>query len=369
MKLLFSIPWFFPAYKAGGPVRSMLNLVKAIENDSEISIITGDTDLNEVKFLEGIEIDKWENFGDSKVFYTSSKMNFLKRIKLLRRIQADILFTNGIYSFHFTILPILFSKYENVIISARGMLHEQALHQKKWKKKLYLIFLRSLVKIYGIEFHATDNKEADYIKKAMGDHVNIWIAPNFPSTIPITQNPKPKHKLHLLTVALVGPMKNYKFILDALMFVEGEVEYDICGPLYFPDYWDECLSVIERLPSNIKVNYHGSIQPSQLQRFYQNAHVFICPSQSENYGHSFFEALSCGCPVISSYNTPWLGLYESKAGMNVKIDKQEIAKSIQFFMDMDVHEYQIWSESAIKFAFDSFDFETTKSMYKKMFRI
>jgi glycosyltransferase involved in cell wall biosynthesis len=368
LKILFSIPWFYPAYKAGGPIRSVVNLVQALESDFDINIVTGDKDLNEAQKLPNVKTDTWTNYGShAKVYYTSTNMNLFERLAFLKKNQTDVLFVNGIYSLYFSILPIVFSHSGRVIMSARGMLHTQALNQKKWKKKIYMIFLKMLVKKFNIEFHATDNEERLFIEKAIGSQTKVWVAANLPTLIPFTTIEKKEGVLRLLTVALIGPMKNYKMVLEALKSIKGNVVYDICGPVYFPEYWNECLSVIATLPSNIKVNYHGAIPPNQIASFYQNAHVFICPSQSENYGHSFFEALTCGRPIISSHNTPWLNLEQSQSGINVEINTFEVEKAIQFFIDMYNIKFQHWSDSAKKYASDKTDLDQIKQSYIKMF--
>ena len=58
-KLLILTDWFTPAYKAGGPVRSIENLARLLKDDFEIFILTGDRDLGDRHPFEGITPDAW----------------------------------------------------------------------------------------------------------------------------------------------------------------------------------------------------------------------------------------------------------------------------------------------------------------------
>ncbi len=370
MKILISIPWFTPAYKAGGPIRSVANLVKKLNQSFNINIFTSNLDLLDTQPLVNIKSNQWLPFSNkTQVWYQHAKNKYLQSIRFFKKESADILFINGIYSPHFTLIPIIFSPIKRKIVSVRGMLHPQALDQKKWKKSFYLLFFKSLTKLKNLEFHATDDTEADFIKKSLGNHTKIHIAPNFPTEFSNTSILKNINELHLITVALIGPMKNHLLVLEALKKFSSHhrITFHICGPVYFDAYWQQCIETIELLPDNIKVIYHGSLPPNELEVLYQKAHVFICPSQSENFGHAFFESLSCGRPIISSYNTPWLNLKEKQAGLNVQLDDHDILDSISFFASMNQADYNQWTIGAKRYAEDYLGKQLTFSQYLNMF--
>jgi hypothetical protein len=62
-RIFISIPWFLPAFRAGGPIQSVANLVKEFQEDVTYFIFCGDTDLNG-SALENVETDKWISFND-----------------------------------------------------------------------------------------------------------------------------------------------------------------------------------------------------------------------------------------------------------------------------------------------------------------
>jgi glycosyltransferase involved in cell wall biosynthesis len=338
-------------------------------DDLDFKIITSNSDINNVP-LKNISMDEWTDFNKhTKVFYGDKQLSLFKHVQLLKSLKANAVFIIGIYSFRFTILPILFSRSANIILSARGMLHPPALRQKAFKKKLYLAFLKPILKLKKVYFHATDETEKSHIQSVFGDQAKVWVAQNIPNIRKTNVSYKSEGIIKLLTVALIGPMKNHLQVLKALKDCKHNVQYDICGPIYFPDYWNECLKIIEQLPVNIKVVHHGPIPPNELDSFYANAHVFICPSQSENFGHALFEGLSAGKPLITSNNTPWNNLEKNKAGLNVEPISDQIKNAIDFFAQMDESDYTKWSKAATDYADNAVDLVEIKKAYHQMFQL
>ena len=158
-------------------------------------------------------------------------------------------------------------------------------------------------------------------------------------------------------------------VLEGLQKLIDHIEYDIYGPVKDEEYWDLCKEQMKSLPDNIKVQYHKEIQPSQVKEVLEESHVFILPSKSENFGHAIYEALSAGRPVITSYNTPWKGLLESAAGLNVSVnDTAGIENAVHFFAKMDNEEMQKWSRGAAAYADSKVDVLMIKEEYGAMFR-
>ncbi|MEO8960697.1 MAG: glycosyltransferase [Ginsengibacter sp.] len=369
-KIFITIPWFLPAFRAGGPIQSVANLVKEYQDGVEYYIFCGDTDLNGAE-LEDIETDKWIKYNDhTHVWYAGPENISDALVKQVEQRKPAILFIIGMFSWHFNIVPMMFCNGVRKILSTRGMLHPGALSQKKWKKKTYLRLFKLLEYHYKVAFHATDKDEANYIRKYFG-HAKIFVASNFPNKISfLPLIPKDSGKLILLTIALISPMKNILKVMEALASVTGEIEYHIFGPIKDEEYWDRCREKMKLLPPNINVFYHREIEPHRVREALLEAHVFILPSKSENFGHSIYEALSAGRPVITSNYTPWNNLSEANAGKNVSIEGiTELVDAIHFFAEMDYDTMQTWSRGAHNYAEKSVDIEMIKKQYDLMFRL
>ena len=122
------------------------------------------------------------------------------------------------------------------------------------------------------------------------------------------------------------------------------------------------------MPANVRVKYHGPVDPAFISDALGMCHVYIQPSKSENFGHSLFEALTAGRPVITSHNTPWNQLKEKNAGINVVPDNiSEIQKGIDYFAGMDHDELEDWSIRYRSYALMAMDIERIKKQYITMF--
>ena len=63
---------------------------------------------------------------------------------------------------------------------------------------------------YKVEFHATDQEEADFIRSYFGEPAKVFIAGNFPTKVGLLPLPfKEPGKLKLVSVGIISPMKNY----------------------------------------------------------------------------------------------------------------------------------------------------------------
>jgi len=368
-KIFITIPWFVPAFRAGGPVKSIANLVKEYREGVEYLIFCGDTDLNGAE-LENIKTNEWVSFNEyTKVCYARPEKRSDILVKLVEKEKPDIIFIIGLFSWQFNMVPILFCKGPRKILSTRGMLHPGALSQKKWKKQVYLQLFKMLGFHHKVDFHATDTEEADYIHSYFGKQAKVFVAGNFPTHIGLLPLPfKEPGKLKLVSVAIISPMKNTLLVLEALGKVKDRIEYDIYGPVKDEEYWDLCKEQIKMLPENIQVTYHKEIEPSQVKEVLEEGHVFILPSKSENFGHALYEALSAGRPVITSYHTPWKDLLESVAGFNVSVNETAgIETAIRFFAHMNQDDLQKWSRGALAYAEKKVEVEKVREEYRGMF--
>ncbi len=348
-------------------MQSIDNLVKHYNDDVQYFIFCSDTDLNGAA-LENITIGKWLKFNEhTLVWYANHEKISDSLVKQVETVKPDVIYIIGIYSWHFNIVPLLYCKAPKKILSTRGMLHPGALSQKKWKKKIYLGIFKLMEYQHKVQFHATDEEEQKYISNYFGKEASISVAGNFANTIallPVAE--KNPGILKMISVALISPMKNILTVLQALEKVTDTIQYDIYGPVKDHDYLKLCKEQVKLLPGNITVNWHGELEPAAVASVLAEAHIFILPSKSENFGHAIYEALSAGRPVITSHNTPWQNLMPSKAGINIE-SPLELKDAILFFAAMDSNELAHWSRKSREYAEHAVDVDDTREQYRKMF--
>ena len=363
------IDWFHPAYKAGGPVQSIANLVAQYgQGDVRFYIFCSNKDLDGSVNI-GVAFDEWVPYNDHTMVWYAAGQSVATLRREISKLNPTVLFVIGIYSWYYNLLPLLLCKVPVKIISVRGMLHAGALSQKSLKKKIYL----SIWKLVGIHrhcfFHSTDLVEKGFIQQTFGQQVRVFVAGNIPRVF--NYQPAVNKKagsLRLVSIALISPMKNITLVLDALHHCKQEINYSIYGPVKDAAYWQQCQAKIKGLPSNIVVVYQGDLIPTEIENSLIAQEVFILPSKSENFGHAIAEALSAGKPVITSHHTPFNELEENKAGKNINTENlAELTAAIDFFAAMDANEFAGWNTGANQYANSRMDLEGLKKAYDVMF--
>jgi len=370
LKVVIFIDWFAPAYKAGGPIQSIVNLVNQPIEGMEYKIICSNKDLDG-SLLQGVAYDEWVKYNlQTQVWYNSNNSAVRDLLKQVSAWQADVFFINGIYSLYYNFFPVLFGNAKRKIISARGMLHAGALSQKSTKKRIYLRLWKLLNIHRKHAFHATNEEESVFIRAVFGEKVKVHIAANLPRILQMPFAHLKKKRLELLSIGLISPMKNYFQVLKALGQCRAQVNYTIYGPVKDAAYWKECKDQIEKLPTNVSVYYRGDLPSTKVPEALKEAHVFVLPSKSENFGHAIYEALSAGLPVITSHGTPWNGLKEATAGMNISPENDyELSEAICFFAAADEAELVKWSAGAKAYAEKVIDVGQIENQYRRMFQL
>ncbi len=348
-KIFICIPWFTPAFRGGGPIQSVFNLVERMQGLYDFFIFTADSDLDGSP-LQEITSNAWIPFNKTtRVFYSVKKQRTKILLKEIKSIMPDKIFVIGVFDWAFNIFPVLFSPVP-VIISARGMLHKAGLAYKPLKKKIFLSLFKFLRLNVKHSFHATDEYEAGEIRNAIGANTRVFVAGNFPRKLPFIQRPKQEGVLKMITIALVGPMKNHLVVIQSLKYVKTNVAYHIYGPIKEPGYWEACLQEKDAIAPNASLVYHGELNPGKVPQTLAEADLFIMPSRTENFGHSIIEALLSGVPVITSSHVPWLQLEKEQAGINVEAEPLKLADAIDRFARMDNSTFQRWKQGARSYA-------------------
>ena len=356
---------FSPAFKAGGPVQSLNNLVDYFENKLNFKVICSNKDIND-EILK-VKHNCWIKFNDSTFVWYSRSKSFLSWIPFLKENNSNLIYVNGIYSLKYNLLPIIFKKKSNVIIAPRGMLQTGALSSKKMKKHFYLYIIKLFGLFNNVRWHATDNQEKQDIEKWFPKNDGVYNVPNIPKK-PFAEilNPnKIENKLKLVYFSLISEKKNLHLLLEVVKNIEN-ITLDIYGPIKDKKYWAEkCLPLLK---NSSLINYKKEIEPHHVQNTLEEYDCLILLTKGENFGHAIYESLSVGRPVIISEFTPWKNLKDNKAGINVNINSvNDILNGIVYFKNMDSEtffEYCNGAHSAAKkYYFDS-NFEDG---YKKLF--
>ncbi|TXK46977.1 glycosyltransferase family 4 protein [Pontibacter qinzhouensis] len=369
-RILLTIDWFLPGYKAGGPIRSCANLVDHLKEEFEFFILTRNTDYNSTEPFPGIEPDTWQKlYGITIYYFSSGELSYRTLKHVMKEVQPDIIYINGIFSRYFSLYPLLISrslKARRVIVAGRGMFAPGAREVKGGKKQLFFKIARYVGLYKSILFHATNELEAGHIRQVLGKKTPVIMASNLAAKYngqgKSVSLEKKVNQLRLVSFARISPEKNTRYGLEVLASnrFEGEITYDLFGQINDTAYWNSCLEIIKVLPANIQVTYRGSIDNTEVPAALQQYHALFLPTKGENFGHVILESLTASLPVIISDKTPWRNLHEAGVGFDLPLEQpNKFHKAIENLLKMPQENFITMQAAVAKYALEVLQDEET----------
>ena len=362
--VLVFVRYYLPGFKAGGPVRSIDNLVRHLGHEFDFHIVTSDRDLGDAVAYPGVASDIRAQVGKATVTYLSPREQGFRGIcRFLRTTPHDVVYLNSFFDPVFSLVPLLLRRIRLVpskpyLVAPRGELSRGALGLKAWKKQLYLHAVRIGGIVLGVGWQASSAYEASEVVHALGvDPARIRIAPNpSPSESDRFNVSGLSHRdqampLRVLFLSRIDPKKNLHFAVRTIARIQEPILFDIYGPVSDDAYWRQCQAEIALLPKRVKVSYHDAVHPEQVREVMAAHDLFFLPTLGENFGHVIAEALSVGTPVLLSDTTPWRDLEASGVGWDLPLhEEQAFVRCIEYCARLGTKEYEAWRTSIRSFA-------------------
>jgi glycosyltransferase involved in cell wall biosynthesis len=359
-KVMVFSDWFAPGYKAGGPIQSLVNLTKNLDQ-LQFFVVTSDTDHHSTEPYEDVESNSWITFERhiQVMYLTKDQINQGVFKNLLEEIQPSTVYLNSMFSPRFTLTPLMTLRSMDwkgtIAVAPRGMLKESALAEKAWKKKLFLILARWRGYYKMVRWHATNEAEVLEIKKHFGNQVTAVIADNMPaipqSNAPVSQ--KKAGELRLICVARISPEKGIEEALRFLMGVDwkGNLHIDFIGAKQNESFLRKCEVLASQL-QGAHIQFLGEESPAQLELRWKEYDGMYLPTRGENFGHAIAESLNHGVPVLISNRTPWKNLGQLGVGWDLPLEIEAFQPILKQLAAMDSEEHQQMCVNAWKYACD-----------------
>jgi len=171
---------------------------------------------------------------------------------------------------------------------------------------------------------------------------------------------KSKYRLpekFILFLGTLEPRKNVTGLIQAYESLNRpEIDLVIAGGqgwLYKKIYHRAQKSVLKN-----NIHFTGYVDPEERRSFYQSAEMLVWPSFYEGFGFPPLEAMSAGCPVITSANSslpevvgdgallvdPY-NIQEIKKAMELVLDNQDVRKNMIEKGYLQARQYR-WADSA-----------------------
>jgi len=345
--LVFS-HYYLPGYKAGGALRTLVNMVDQIGGDVKFKIVTLDRDLGDLNQYQNVRVNQWNEVGKALVYYQSKVFSLFKFIYLLRNTSYDVIYLNSFFDYNYSIKVLLFRIFvksnKPIILAPRGEFSEGALKIKSTKKSFYLKIAKMSSLYKTVVWQASSKYEQEDILNT-GLAQNILVVPDMSKVltdkIPYQQGRiKEEGVFKMCFISRISRMKNLDFALRVIARLKHKVKFDIYGPKEDCEYWGECELIIKEMPCNVDVNYFGTVNHDDVVSIFGNYDLFFLPTHGENYGHVIIESMLAGTPVLISDKTQWSDLLERNVGWVHPLSSEDLfLRSINAAINKSPKEY------------------------------
>ncbi len=349
--ILITTPHYTPAFRAGGPIKSIANLIEALGDEFEFNVITLNHDFGCDEPLVNAAPMDWLPVGKARVTYFRSSLDVAIALpQLLRSVEYDVLYLNSFFNPVFTALPLVLCKAllrrrTPIVLAPRGEFSPGAIRLKPRKKAAYLKLFRLSGLGAGIVWEASSELERDDIVRELknrlrtielavvGNILCAYVVGDIPDNPFQALSPMKRNLLRtknsngqsndilkIVFLSRISRMKNLDFALRVLTMVTEPVCFTIIGPREDPVYAQECDALLGGVPPHIILKEEGPIEPGRVVEELSRHDLFFLPTHGENFGHVIAEALQAGLRVLISDQTPWRGLEREGVGFDLPLD-------------------------------------------------
>ncbi len=319
MRLLYVIPYFYPAWAYGGTCRAAWELARAVTRHGH-EVVACTTDALDAhrrakpsaEVVEGVEIHRVPNLNNrlawSRLFLP---LTFGRQLEVELR-RADVVHLHEYRSFQNAVALLRIEQASKpFILTAQGGV--PLLVGRFALKRVYdtLVGKRLLAK--ASRLHALNAMEADQFVQAGGRREQIFIAPNGIQVSDFQNLPPadsqafrrkhniPAHAPLVLFLARINKIKGVDFLASAFAEVRRELPQAvlvIAGP--DDGYLPEVKQQIDSLGLADSIRFTGYLDGSAKIEAYQAADVYVLPSMYEILGITLLEALACRASVVTT---------------------------------------------------------------------
>lgn len=319
-------PFFEPAYRGGGPIRTLSGITRTAPGDHSLWIITRDRDLGASQPLP-VHRNAWiDGPHRSRIYYaTLGKISSYAEalISARREIRPDVIYLNSFFDPGMAILPIFLSrcgfwKNSHLLIAPRGEFSPGALEISSVRKRAYIRLFRILGWHRSCWWHASTTEEAANIRALFGENSRILVREDeteLPDHAEVLEAHRKGPDLRLIFLGRLSPKKGLHVLLKALRDITHSATLDVYGPHEEIAYSRECARLASHLPAHVTCTFHGAIEHDQVRAAFAEHDLFVFPTAGENFGHVVAEALSVGCPTLATDTTYWTDLLRAGGGV------------------------------------------------------
>jgi glycosyltransferase involved in cell wall biosynthesis len=344
VRVLHVTPYFAPAFRYGGPPRSILGLCRALVDagvDVEVFTTTANGDRPLPAAPQGMYYDnvrvRYFPLAWPQRYWRARGLRAALRTAA---VNADVVHVHGLWNVtSWSGAACARAARRPYVISPRGMLQPEAMRRNRELKTLaYWGIERTNLQSAAL-LHATSEAERRELARCGPP---VCVVPN--GVTSVCAKPDAIGALRKAAgvcendtvVACLGrlhPIKRLDLLADAFAIVHRthpSAKLLIAGP-------DEggYRSRVEPLfaPVSTATRWVGPLDSEQVAALFAISRVLVQCSDSESFGMSIAEGLTSGVPVVATKGSAWTDLHAIECGYSVAHDAAAIADGIARVLD------------------------------------
>jgi glycosyltransferase involved in cell wall biosynthesis len=377
MRILQVVPSYLPAFRYGGPIRSVHGLSCAlVQRGHHVEVYTTSMD---GKHNLDVPLGHAIDVGGVKVTYFP--VPWMRRLVwapgLARRLRQTV-HTFDVVHLHSVFLwptwaaaRIAQRAGKPYFLSPRGMLVGELIKRKSgWVKRAWIQLIERQTIAHATGVHVTSELEATDMRALGLKLPEIHYVPNgvqWPS----------KHK-----PLLAGPFANlprpYALFLSRINWKKGLDRLIKAWPMVpnlhlviagndEENYLPKLKALVQDLGVVDRVLFVGPVTDIDKWALYENAEMFVLPSYGENFGNVVAEAMAMSCPVVV---TPEVGLAEivraTGSGVVTAGEPKEFAASV-CALSANASERKRMGRSGLRVARSEFSWDAVAARIEMMY--
>jgi glycosyltransferase involved in cell wall biosynthesis len=308
MKILHIVPTYVPAWKHGGPIRSVHGLCKALAaRGHEVTVFTTDVDTegavpaNQAVALDGVEVWYFPVTAPRRLYRSLEMGKSLKQ----RVAGFDVVHLHSVFLWP-TAAAARAAERAGVpyLLAPRGMLVPDLLKRRgRWRKAAWIRLVERRTLAHAAGLHVTAELEAEEARKLGLPLPPVFVVANGIDPVPPPPPSVPDGPPFLLYLGRLSWKKGLDRLIPALarvpdvgLAVAGNDEENIRPKL-------EVLARESGVAG--RVRFLGPVDGAEKAALLHGCAALVLPSYSENFGNSVLEAMAAGRPVAV---TPEVGL-------------------------------------------------------------
>lgn len=311
MRVVVFAPYYPPAFRAGGPVKSVSELVRSPRNPAQTRVVSRNCDLGDDRALSP-DGDRWRWTGDELLWSCGTgACQAARGIRHALLWRPEAIYVNSLFDPLLAVLPALLWRLSPaargafLIVAPRGQTGAEALKRSRRRKQLLLLMWRVLSRSRRVVWHAASSNEQHDIEAALRPRRIVVRANEVGPLLPVVAGPLPSDTLRAVFLGRIVPIKGLLPLLEFLRHSTVSMTLDVLGPEEDAEYAGRCHEAADALPSHVVVSFLGPIASTDVRGQLATYDVMLNPTRGESFGQAIGESLSVGTPVGLEDVTPW----------------------------------------------------------------